>query len=625
MPARLRFLIGYFLAWLLFFEAARGVFLLLQWSHSRTLPARELLGSFWYGGRMDASMAAYLSLPVAVFLLISVFVPFFRRPAPYQVYSLLLLLPVLLIVLSDVPMYQIWGFRIDATPLKYLSNPREAWASVSHLPVWWYALAFVLLYAALCRAGIRLLRRTVATLQQRERWYIVLPLLLGATAALIIPLRGGLQQTPLNQSSVYFSTNHFANQAALNAPWNFLFGVVSETSAGSETNPYTYMSAPDAKRIADSLLHDTAEGESELLRRTDMEQDRVNILLVIWESGTAKMIDTAIDGIEVTPGLNRLKQEGLYFGNAWASGDRTDKGVPAILSGYPALPQSSIIRLPNKANRLHTLGGVLRKQGYRTSFYYGGEPEFANLKSYLLHNSFDPLIEKSDFHAKDQNSKWGAHDGIVAERLLRDLAPVQEPFFTTWLTLSSHEPFETPAATVIPGTDDAHLFLNSLHYTDSVLYRFVRSCERQSWWKKTLLVIVADHGHALPETGSRIENFRIPVLILGGALNPVHLASREHFGRQTVSQLDLAATLAIEAGLDGAALFPFSRNILRMQPADWAFFSFNNGFGFVRDSSWVLFDNVGRQPIGQSAGNNASLIRAGQALQQQTFQDYLGK
>ncbi|RYZ19118.1 MAG: LTA synthase family protein, partial [Chitinophagaceae bacterium] len=396
--------------------------------------------------------------------------------------------------------------------------------------------------------------------------------------------------------------------AALNVPWNFLFGIVSETAAGSETNPYNYMSRPEAQRIVDSLQRRNSSAV-----QTNFG-DRPNVLLVIWESGTAKVIGETYEGVAVTPGFNQLRNEGLWFANAWASGDRTDKGLPAILSGYPALPQSSIIRLPNKSRKLETLPALYKKAGYATSFYYGGETEFANIKSYLLGAGYNPLVDKSDFAAKDQNSKWGAHDGVVADRILTDLAGAGKPFFCTWLTLSSHEPFETPVAPVIGGTDDTHLFINSLHYTDSVLYRFVRRCQAQPWWANTILVIVADHGHPLPDKGRRIENFRIPILILGGSVMPAVVT-------QTVSQLDIATTLA-PAGT-APAVFPFSRSLL--QPAGWAFFSFNNGFGIVQDSTYVLFDNVGRRVLEQSRNATPAMLRAGQSLQQATYQDYLDK
>ncbi|GAB4092456.1 LTA synthase family protein [Flaviaesturariibacter terrae] len=611
MPARLRFLLQYFLLWLLFFEAGRALFLLGQWGALRHTPGATALASFWYGARMDASMAAYLSLPLTVFLLLSFFVPFFRKPLIYQVYTIVVAVPALLLIVCDIEVYRQWGFRLDATPLKYLSAPAEAWASISHLPVVRYTLLFLLLCVLLGIGAVKLLRRLCTRLQRPERWYIGVPLLLLATALLIIPARGGLQQTPLNQSSVYFSSNNFANQAALNVPWNFLFGVLSETAAGSEVNPYNYMPAAEAQRVVDSLP------QAGTLHLPVNLGNRPNVLVVIWESGTAKVIDKVFEGTTVTPGINQLKQEGLWFANAWASGDRTDKGLPAVLSGYPALPQSSVIRLPNKARKLQSLPALYKAAGYGTSFYYGGEPEFANIKSYLLAAGFDPLIEKSDFAAKDQNSKWGAHDGVVADRLFDEVTKTAaggHPFFRTWLTLSSHEPFETPVPTVIAGNDDTHQFLNSLHYTDSVLYHFVRRCQAQPWWANTVLVIVADHGHPLPEGDRRINNFRIPILFLGGSIQPQTVL-------QNVSQLDIAATLAPPGTASTA--FPFSHTLLR--PSGRAFFSFNNGFGYVQDSSYILYDNVGRQLLEQSAGASPRMIRAGQALQQLTYQDYLDK
>ncbi|TCZ74575.1 LTA synthase family protein [Flaviaesturariibacter aridisoli] len=606
MPARLRFLLLYFLSWTLFFEAARLLFLLLQ---GKALPAGTFAGTLWYGARMDLSMAAYLSLPIAVFLLLSFLVPILRRPLLYQAYTILLLVPVLLLIVCDVEVYKQWGFRLDATPLKYLSSPAEAWASIAHLPVVRYGLFFVLCCLAAGYGAARLLRRMAAPLQLPERWYLGLPLLLLATGALIIPLRGGLQQTPLNQSSVYFSPNNFANQAALNVPWNFLFGVISEKA---ETNPYPYFPAAEARNLANRFF----AGEPFDVQPPPVPGDSLNVLLVIWESGTAKAIDTTIEGVEITPGFNRLKAEGWYFANAWASGDRTDKGLPAVLSGYPALPQSSIIRLPNKAARLPTLGKGFRQKGYEPAFYYGGETEFANIKSYLLGSGYTTLIDKSDFAAKDQNSKWGAHDGVVADRILHDLSAARKPFFTTWLTLSSHEPFETPTAPVLAGSDDTHLFLNSIHYTDSVLYHFVRACEQTNWWHNTILVVVADHGHPLPATGSRRDNFRIPILFLGGALPQKGIEQR------VVSQLDIASTVASLAGLK--LEFPFSHNLASRLPHS-AFFCFNNGFGIVQDTSYVLFDNVGRTVLEQSPGATPQLLRTGQALQQYTYQDFLDK
>src|SRR5690606_12725981 len=113
---------------------------------------------------------------------------------------------------------------------------------------------------------------------------------------------------------------------------------------------------------------------------------------------------------------------------------------------------------------------------YEAGFYYGGEPEFANIKSYLLHAGFDPITGKGSFAKKDMNSKWGAHDGVVMERMMKELAVTRQPFFTTWLTLTSHEPFETPVPVVFEGKDNTTRFLNSHHYTDSVVGTLIDRC-----------------------------------------------------------------------------------------------------------------------------------------------------
>ena len=152
------------------------------------------------------------------------------------------------------------------------------------------------------------------------------------------------------------------------------------------------------------------------------------------------------------------------------------------------------------------------QHGYHTSFYYGGELEFANMKSYLMGSGFKHFVSKGNFDSKDQNSKWGAHDGVVMQKIQNYLNNQKSPFFTTWLTLSSHEPYETPVEPIIKGSDNESLFLNSLHYSDTVVSEFIEHCKKQPFWKNTLIIIVADHGHRLPASKNKINDFKIPFI-----------------------------------------------------------------------------------------------------------------
>ncbi len=610
MKSRITFILVYACCWLLIFQIARLFFLLYHFEQSRALPFGVAAGTFGYGLRMDASMMAYLTLPVCLFVLLGVWISFFSRKRIYSIYTAVVLFFIVLLTGADAEMYRQWGFRIDATPLRYLSSPAEAWASISHLPLPGILFIFILTYWALAALFIGLMGRLMLGWQQPINKAATALAVLTLAAVGLIPLRGGLQQTPMNQSSVYFSSVNFANQAALNASWNFMQGVLAYKDIAQ--NPYVHFSAERAGNIKDSLYIHSKTTVQVLNTKTP------NVILIVWESLTEKALHAAINGQEILPQFQQLQKEGLYFNQLYASGDRTDKGLAAILSGYPALPATSVLRDVGKAARLPSLGRTFKQQGYSVPFFYGGEPEFANIKSYLLQAGFYPLTEKKNFAAKDQNSKWGAHDGVVAQTIKQDLLQIRPPFFAAWLTLTSHEPFETPIAPVFKGNDETTRFLNSLHYTDAVVGDFVSFCKRQNWWYNTLLIIVGDHGHPLPQTPSRADNFRTPMLWLGGALIKKGVVS------QVISQVDLPATLLAQTSVAVDA-FPFSKNHFDPSVRNWAFFSFKDGWGFIQPGEALLFDNVGQRTLERKGPVTGSDLEAGKALQQYIYEDYIRK
>lgn len=614
MYAKLKFLLLYYLSWLVFFEGLRLVFVLYHLPRTDGIPFGSMLGSFWYGLRMDLSVAAYILAPVCLFVILSLFIRFFQRLPVYRIYTLLVLLIVCLISLADLEVYNAWGFRMDAGPLRFLQTPREAMASVSHLPLLWIALLFLLAYGLFYFCFRWLMRRIFFQQQNRQKLLTGFVLLLVA-GSLILPIRGGWQLAPLNQSAVYFSQYQFANHAAINASWNFLHSLFSKSNI--KKNPYRYWPDETAKIIVDSLYRAGGKQEQWVIAS---DSSPINVILVIWESFTAKAVGQQHAGVEITPRFNQLTREGIYFDRLYASGDRTNKGVPAILSGYPAMPNTTIIHNPAKSARLKTLPGELDSSGYTSAFYYGGEPEFANIKSYLVHAGFEKIVGKEDFSDRDMNSKWGAHDGVVMQRLFSDLSKAKSPFFYTWLTLSSHEPFETPEEPVIKGKDHTAQFLNSIHYTDKVFGQFVDSCRKQPWWDRTLLIVVGDHGHPLPRTGQRADDFHTPMLWLGGAL------SRQPFTiSHAASQLDLASTLLLQLKPGSPSPFPFSKNLADSSTRHWAFFNFNDGFGWVDDGGRIVYDNIGKRMISSEGQPERYAERAGKAMQQFSFQDFIEK
>ena len=158
------------------------------------------------------------------------------------------------------------------------------------------------------------------------------------------------------------------------------------------------------------------------------------------------------------------------------------------------------------------------------------------------------------------------------------------PFFVSLFTLSSHEPFVVPMTTVIPGADERNRFLNSHAYTDRSIGDFVRHARTQPWWDSTLLVIIADHGHRLPELDSlqsvrRWDTFSIPMLWLGGAL-----AVRDTVVSQPGGQTDLPSDPAQPARSRRLG-YRWSRNLFAANLKPWAWFTFTDGFGWINDAA----------------------------------------
>jgi phosphoglycerol transferase MdoB-like AlkP superfamily enzyme len=612
MKERLQFLLIYYGFWVIFFLVARVIFLGYHIEDTKLLTLQTIWGIFWNGIRMDFSMAAYLSVIPFFLVAFSNFIKKSRLENWIFSYTFLLVLIANLIIVIDLQVFNTWGYHLDATPLRYLKTPREAWASVSSSPLLQLFISFLILLTVASLIVYRIITKNIDNWNYIENIPFI-PVAILCTLALFVPIRGSIGISPMNQSTVYFSTNNFANISAVNPTWNFFSSLVN--GSYDKVNPYTYLPKQELTNNIKELYESSTITDKVL--RSDIKKP--NVLVIIWESFTKKATERKINGVEITPRFNALKNEGIYFSNMYASGDRTDKGIPAILSGYPAQPTTSIITEPNKSAKLPVLSKDFESSAYSTDFYYGGEVEFANIKSYLYSANFQKIISKQDFDSKYWNSKWGAHDDIVFKRFLSDHATVNQPFFSTILTLSSHEPFEIPTESTFTGDDEPSKFMNAMHYADQSLGDFIDSAKKQSWWPNTLVIIIADHGHRIPETGKKVDDFKIPMLWLGGAL-----AKKGIEVSKIASQIDISSTLMNQVGLNSYA-YNWSKNIFDPKTKPWAFFSFNNGFGFVQPKQELVFDNVGKKMIQLNGSLSTRDLDLGKALMQRMFQDYLDK
>ena len=612
MRDRFLYMAGYAVFWLLFFTSFKGLFLVYQFNQTSELSYGQLFGVFYHGLAMDLSFTAYtLAIPyllISIDTLIGLKQGSWLKPVLW-IYTILFVFIYTFMCSADLELYKAWGFRLDDTPLNYINTPKEMAASVGAAPIWLLVIINIIFNVFFTQAY----KRTLHTLLpwQHKNYRLLTPVMLLITGSLVIVMRGGLQTIPLNQSTVAFSSSYFANQAALNVPWNFAHSLGKRKNI--EDKGYVFLAEAEADSILSNLYPEPVPLADSLRWLTTKKP---NVILIIWESFTAKVAEPLGGVAGVTPNFTALSAEGLLFTRFYASADRSDKGLVALLSGYPSQPDATILKEPKKSRELPQLSHNFDSLGYFNSFYYGGELDFANLRAYLRSGAYQTLISDDDFEEKDRNSKWGAHDNVVAQRIMNDINNFPEPFFTNWFTLSSHEPFEIPMEYKFGNASNTDLFLSSHYYTDSVIGNFIDFAKKQDWWSNTLVIIAADHGHPEPNQAQGFEKnkFTIPMLWLGGALK------QKGQYKATLSQTDLAALLLHELDSDASA-YSWSKDPRCGQPA-FASYVYKNGLGHVTDSAYVVYDFISNSVIADS-GNTTGILRNGKGHLQKSYKDYL--
>jgi phosphoglycerol transferase MdoB-like AlkP superfamily enzyme len=614
----LLFFLRYFLFWLLFFFVDRLTFLLINSKKLAAVPLSEIVGSFYHAIPLDLSMTAYIVvLPLLSYLywLLSG-----RKSVELKwlsVYNKVLIVIFSIIAVANFNIYHEWGSKINAKALGFaISTPNEALASSASSPI---ALSLSLL-ALLIFIGF-VLQRYVAERTLRFEaspvWLrsLATPILLFITFLLI---RGGLGGSPITQSMAYFSKEQVLNHAAVNTEWNLL----SSSLAASKINhnPYIYLSKP----IADKLIRNLYTTEKDTTIHI-LNTSKPNVVLFIIESFTADLTKTLGNEDGITPNFDTLFTKGILFTNIYSSGSRTDKGLMATLAGFPTLAAGSVVKWPEKMQKLPGLSQPLFKHGYNTSFFYGGESEFDNYKAFILSHNYEKLIDKNDFHTPGK-SPWGQFDETVLTRQIADLNKEKQPFFSTTLTLTNHEPYVLPGRSKFGIADNKAKFKSTAYYTDSCINAFLNTAKKQPWYKNTLFVFIADHGHVLPKDRVDVfvpQRYHVPLLFYGDVIK------KEYIGRRFAnvgSQADVAATILAQLDISAKEFF-WSKNLLNPYTKPFAFFSWDNGMGFVNNKQCVTFDNVGKTVLyndnNKDKKESLTILNNAKAYLQTVYQQFI--
>lgn len=417
---------------------------------------------------------------------------------------------------------------------------------------------------------------------------IMSPVLL-LTCAMMV--RSTLEHRPVNPSKVAVSTDLMVNSLALNSLYSTLYAVYY---ASKESDTVDYGDLPDAQILAvvkDAMHQEAGSFISREIptlhfqRALKVRPRPLNLVIILEESLGAEFVGR-LGGLPLTPNLDALANEGLWLENLYATGTRSVRGIEAVITGFTPTPRPSVVKLQKSQKDFFTIADLLRRENYETSFFYGGESHFDNMRSFFMGNGFEKVVEQKDFENPSFVGTWGVCDEDLFDKAHAYFSEKHSsgPFFSLIFSSSNHTPFEYPSGKIEPYDTQYDTVNNAVKYADYALGQFFRKAKTSDYWKDTLFLVVADHNSRVygPDLVP-IERFHIPGLFLGADIEP-QIYSR------IASQIDLIPTALSLMGI--SSLHPaVGQDLLQpeiMATPGRAMMQYNSVYAYMENDNVVI-------------------------------------
>ena len=612
-------LLKQFLFWMFVFAVSRAVFF-VYYSNIlaiENIPLSEVFASFWYAIPLDIATTCYIL--IIPFLLL--FIQSFYNPKWLSYtnlfYTAIILFAYLLITTSEIGIYDEWKTKLHYKALHYITNPDEIYNS-SETSVFF---TLIIILIAQFVGGFWLYKRFVFDRIEKAPRNLVISILffLIVPSMLFLGLRGGISEIPITQSKSYFSKHNFVNLASINSGYSFLISTIENYNFRDE-NPFEFYNPEEATKRVQQLHEVQNDTTIDILK-----SKRPNIVILLMESWSADLIESLGGKKGITPQFQNLEKQGLLFTNFYASGNRSEQGIAAVLGGFPSTPIISLTHNLEKIVKLPSLTKALEKEGYSTSFYFGGELMYGGINSFISVNGFDVIKEENDFDDDLPRGKLGIHDEFMLNEQLLDLNNEKQPFFSMLFTVSTHSPYDQPMDDVISwATDDnQNGYLNSAYYTDRCLGEYFEKARKQPWYSNTLFIIVADHSHNTYNNWPVYskEYRKIPLLFYGGVLKEEYRGEKIN---RIGSQTDVGVTLLSQLDIATDDFF-WSRNLFNPTTPEFAYYEATDGVGWISQGGYFVYsktiDSYQEIQIEQSVKD--SIIMDGKSYLQELFQQFM--
>jgi phosphoglycerol transferase MdoB-like AlkP superfamily enzyme len=428
-----------------------------------------------------------------------------------------------------------------------------------------------------------------------KRLWLLWPLVLVITA---LGVRSSLGHRPANPALFAITEDSMVNSLILNSGYSVIYAVYSLQHESKSGKIYGKMDRAEIFKLTHT--QDTDIPTLTTLIPSVKREKPLNLVIILQESLGAGFVES-LGGIPVTPNLELLKDEGIWFDQLYATGTRSVRGIEAVVTGFQPTPADSTVKLSLSQRNFFSLAELLGKQGYVTEFIYGGESHFDNMRGFFMGNGFQQIVEQKDYKKPIFMGSWGVSDEDLLnkthEQLLAHHASGKS-FFTLAFSSSNHAPFEFPDGRIALHEEPKATENNAVKYADYAIGEFIKKAKASPYWQDTVFLIVADHDiRVRGEDLVPIKHFHIPGLILGADITPKRITA-------ITSQIDLPVTVLSLMGIQ--AQHPMTGRDMSNLPTDYlgrAMMQYNYNFGWMEQT---------QLDISQPEANQVVVLREGQ-------------
>ncbi len=482
--------------------------------------------SFVYGLRMDTIAISYLMIIPVIVLSFSPGAISKAVETVLRAYFLVVILAIVYMENSTFPFFAEYDVRPNFKFVEYLEYPKEVFAMLMAE----YKLAFFISLVMMSLIGwfyLKISKDDFKPVLEEVYWKRAL-LFVPLALLVFIGIRSSFGHRAANNSDAMYSDNRVINEITKNSMYSVAYSVYANKKFASKViKQYGEMKIDEAmERVHGRLDIQSIDDKSPFCRlvQTNFKRQQSKNLVVFLQESMGAQFVAAVGGEEgITPEFNRLSEEGLLFTDLYSNGTRSIRGIAGILSGNFSVPGKGVLKRPKSQTEWFTIARLFKPLGYETSFIYGGESRFDNMKAWVLGNGFDKVIDQAKMDNACYTGTWGVCDEEVvgyADSEYKRLNDAGKPFASVIFSTSNHTPFDFPENKIalVDGVEEKSV-KNAIKYADYAIGELIRRAKSSGYYDNTVFLIVADHNvRVYGDDEIPVNMFHIPGLILGGGI-----------------------------------------------------------------------------------------------------------